>query len=82
MILAMKKNIVVLLALLYTAIAFGQHTFKAVVKDETSKETLFGATAVLEGTTNGATADENGIVEITNIPSGTQKITVVHVHPS
>ncbi|MEQ3657088.1 MAG: TonB-dependent receptor [Dokdonia sp.] len=75
----MKKNIVVLLALLYTAIAFGQHTFKAVVKDETSKETLFGATAVLEGTTNGATADENGIVEITNIPSGTQKITFSYV---
>ena len=52
----------------------GQNTFKAIIKDSQTKETLFGATVILQGTTNGAVADENGFVEIKNIPDGKQVI--------
>lgn len=70
----MKNFILPLLALLYTSLAFGQNTFKAIVKDSESKETLIGATANLQGTANGASTDQNGYLEINNIPSGTQTI--------
>ena len=51
---------------------FGQNSFKAVVKDSVTKEPLIGATAVVQGTTNGASADVNGMIEIKNIPDGKQ----------
>lgn len=68
----MKNFILPLLAILYTSLAFGQNTFKAIIKDSESKETLIGATAILKGTTNGASADQNGFIEIKNIPDGKQ----------
>ena len=64
----MKKFILPFLAILYTSLAFGQNTFKAIIKDSESKELLFGATAILQGTTNGASANQNGYIEIKNIP--------------
>lgn len=70
----MKQFILPFLAMLFTSMAFGQNTFKAIVKDSESKEALIGATAVLEGTTNGSSADENGYIEINNIPNRTQTI--------
>ena len=70
----MKKIILPLLAIIYTSLALGQNTFKAIIKDSQTKETLFGATVILQGTTNGAVADENGFVEIKNIPDGKQVI--------
>jgi len=53
---------------------FGQNTFKAVIKDSETKEPLIGATAILSGTTTGATADINGLITLTNIPNGKQEI--------
>ena len=70
----MKKIILPLLAIIYTSMAFGQNTFKAIIKDSESKETLIGATAILQSTTFGASADHNGFVEIKNIPDGKQII--------
>ena len=70
----MKKFILPLLAIIYTSLAFGQHTFKAIIKDGESKELLIGATAILQGTTNGASADQNGFIELKNIPDGKQTI--------
>lgn len=55
--------------------AWAQNTFKAIVKDEKSKEILIGVNAVLNQTTNGASSDENGIITISNIPNGVQHIT-------
>ncbi|WP_036151147.1 TonB-dependent receptor [Maribacter forsetii] len=72
----MKQIILPLLAILYTSLAFSQNTFKAIIKDTESKETLFGASAVLQGTTNGSSTDENGYLEITNIPNGPQTIVI------
>lgn len=70
----MKKIILPLLAFLYSVVAFGQNNFKANIKDAETKEPLIGATAILQGSTNGATADQNGFVELKNIPNGKQVI--------
>ena len=70
----MKKIILPLLATIYTTMAWGQNTFKAIIKDSLTNEVLIGATAVLKGTTNGASSDVNGMIEIKNIPNGTQTI--------
>ena len=70
----MKKIILPLLATIYTTTAWGQNTFKAIIKDSLTNEVLIGATAVLKGTTNGASSDVNGMIEIKNIPNGTQTI--------
>jgi outer membrane receptor for ferrienterochelin and colicins len=70
----MKHIILPFLAMLFTSMAYGQNSFKAIIKDSESKEILIGATAVLEGTTNGSSADENGYIEINNVPNGTQTI--------
>lgn len=75
----MKKIIMPLLAIIYTSLAVGQHTFKAIIKDNESKELLLGATAILQGTINGASADQNGYLEIKNIPAGKQIIIFSYV---
>jgi outer membrane receptor for ferrienterochelin and colicins len=46
----MKKLSVLLIALLWSAIAYSQNTFKAIIKDGKTKETLIGASALLQGT--------------------------------
>nr|WP_155206314.1 TonB-dependent receptor [Xanthovirga aplysinae] len=49
---------------------FGQNTFHAIIKDSESKEPLTGATAAVQATSNGASADINGFLEVKNIPDG------------
>lgn len=71
----MRKLILFLLAMLYTSITLGQNTLKVIIKDIKSEEVLFGASAIIQGTTNGASSDENGFLEINNIPNGKQIIT-------
>jgi len=70
----MRKIILPLLALLLSCVALGQNTYKAIIKDSETKEPLIGAIAVLNKTTQGASADLNGYIEIQNIPDGKQLI--------
>ncbi|MGF7079434.1 TonB-dependent receptor [Mucilaginibacter sp. UYCu711] len=70
----MKKFIVLFIALLYTAIAYSQNTFKAIIKDGKTNEPLTGATAVLQGSTKGAAADAGGLLTLTGIHDGKQTI--------
>jgi len=70
----MKNFILPLLAIIYSSLAFSQNTFKAIIKDNESKEALIGATAILQGTTIGASTDQNGLIEMKNIPDGKQLI--------
>ena len=70
----MKKIIVLFTALLYTAMAYAQDTFKAIIKDAKTNETLIGATAVIQGINKGATTDAAGLITLTNIPAGKQII--------
>ena len=53
---------------------YAQNTFKAVIKDSETNEPLIGATAILSGTTTGATADIDGLITLTDIPNGKQVI--------
>ena len=52
--------------------AYSQHTFKAIVRDKESSEILPGATALIKSMSLGATANEEGLLEIQNIPDGEQ----------
>ncbi len=70
----MKKIIVLFITAINITTVFSQNTFKAVIKDSETKEHLIGATAVVQGTTNGASADINGLLEIKNISEGNQII--------
>jgi outer membrane receptor for ferrienterochelin and colicins len=70
----MKKLTVLFIALLYTAIAYSQNTFKAILKDAETKQPLIGATATIAGTTIGATSDTSGLITLTQIANGKQLI--------
>jgi len=66
----MKRFYVLAAALLFTAIAYSQNTFKAVIKDSKTAVPLIGATALLQGSTTGATADTSGQLTLSGIPDG------------
>ncbi len=68
----MKKFILFFIAFIYVTLAFGQNTFKAIIKDSENSALLFGATAIIQGTSIGASADQNGFIELKNIPDGKQ----------
>ena len=70
----MKNFILPLLAMLYISLASGQNTFQAIIKNNEHKELLIGATANLQSTSNVTISDQNGYIEINNIPNGTQTI--------
>nr|WP_067060200.1 TonB-dependent receptor [Mucilaginibacter sp. L294] len=70
----MKKLTVLFIALLYTAIAYSQNTFKAILKDAETKQPLIGATATVPGTTIGATTDTAGLITLTQIADGKQLV--------
>jgi outer membrane receptor for ferrienterochelin and colicins len=75
----MKKIIVLIMALLSTGIAYAQNTYKAIIKDAKTNETLIGATASLQGTTIGASSDTTGLVTLTKIPDGKQVLRFSYV---
>ena len=75
----MKIFALSVMLLLITTTVFAQNTFKAIIQDSESKEILIGATAVLQGTHNGESADINGLLEIKNIPDGKQVIVFSYV---
>jgi len=68
----MKIFVLPCLLFIYTSLIWGQNTFKAIVKDNETKKPLFGATVLVQGTNNGSISDQNGLVQIRNIPDGKQ----------
>lgn len=70
----MKKFFVLIAVMLYTAIAYSQHTFKAIIKDAKTNQVLIGATALLQGSNAGASADTTGLLTLNDIPDGRQII--------
>jgi len=70
----MKKFVLPLMAMLVAGIVQAQNIFTATVKDSLTNELLIGSTAVIKGTTIGASADANGKVEIKNIADGNTTI--------
>src|SRR5687768_470825 len=68
------RSVFVIAFIFFVSVASAQTIFRAVVKNAETSEPLPGATATLRGTTLGASANEDGVVEIQNIPDGTQEI--------
>lgn len=66
--------LIALLAFTYAPLK-AQNNLNVLVRNAEDKEALIGATAVLAGTTNGASADVNGYISLKNIPDGRQTIT-------
>ncbi len=70
----MKQLVLLLTAFMYASIAFSQNIFEAYIYDVKTNESLIGATAVIQGTTTGASAGLNGYIRIENIPDGSHTI--------
>ena len=68
------KILFILFFLLNLNLIFAQNTFKAIVKDEKTKEAITNVSVVIEGTQSGSTTDEKGFVIIENLPDGKQTI--------
>lgn len=66
------KLLLILFLLFCNSLVSAQNTFRALIKDKETNEPLTGATALLKGTNNGGSANENGAISIENIPNGRQ----------
>jgi outer membrane receptor for ferrienterochelin and colicins len=75
----MKRTIVLLVMLFCTAVAYAQNTYKAIIKDAKTNQTLPGATVKVVGTTIGTTSDSTGLATLTGIASGKQVIQYSYV---
>ncbi len=71
----MKNTIYLLLLIFCSTSIFGQNIFKATIKDEKNNEPLIGIEVFLKDTQDRIISDENGFVELKNIPDGKQIIT-------
>ena len=69
------KKFLILIAILVCNKLYAQNIFKAVIKDDNTKQPLIGASAVITSLKIGVTADTAGLITINNIPTGTVKIT-------
>ena len=75
-----RTNIIFFIAFLaQISLSFGQNTFKAIIKDEKTKETLVLVNVKLEDSNIGGVTDTNGVVVLQNIPDGKQSIEFSYV---
>ena len=76
----MKQKLFLLLALFCSGLAASaQETLEIKVIDAQTGEPLYGANAFIKGTTIGATANEEGIINLENIPDGQQLIVISYL---
>ena len=75
----MKHIVTVLLLLCLYGTALAQSTFTATIKDEESKEALFGVSVFIPQLEKGAASDVQGKVAINEIPDGTYAILITHL---
>ena len=61
------------------SVLWSQNTFKAIIKEKEHKEVLVAVSVSLQELKIGSSSDENGFVEIKNIPNGSYKINFKHV---
>lgn len=72
-------NKLLLIILFSVSLALAQNTFKAFVKDEHTSVPLIGVNVIIKETQLGAASDENGYVEIENIPDGSYEIILSYI---
>jgi outer membrane receptor for ferrienterochelin and colicins len=73
------QKVIFLFLIFNFSIIQAQNSFKAIIKDHENKQPLIGVNAFLPGTKIGASTDENGMVEIINIPNGQQEISIIYI---
>jgi iron complex outermembrane receptor protein len=74
----MNKLYLIIVALLYTTIAFGQNSLKIKIVNAGNKEPLPSATVSIPSLNKTVTADSNGIAVFQNIPLGNYKVMVTY----
>ncbi|UJH92474.1 TonB-dependent receptor [Antarcticibacterium sp. 1MA-6-2] len=72
----MYKYFMSLMVFLMVTVSSAQNKFEAKIIDADNQTPLFGANVAVQGSTLGATANEEGLVEINNIPDGQQVILI------
>jgi outer membrane receptor for ferrienterochelin and colicins len=70
----MKKLMVLLSVLFFTAAAYAQNTYKAIIKDAKTNSNLSGVTLKIQEINIGTNSDSNGQISLNNIPDGKQLI--------
>ncbi len=71
----MQKYFFIISAIFIVGMAQAQNNFKAVVKDEQTKEPILGVTAVVNNTSINSVSNDEGILFISDIPNGEYTIT-------
>ena len=70
----MRNLLLILFLIICSTNLSAQNTFKAIIKNEKTTETLASVSVVIVNSQYNATSDENGSVMIENIPNGKQTI--------
>ena len=71
----MQKYFFIIMAMFVVVGAQAQNSFKAIVKNNDTKEPIIGVSVVVDGTNSISVSDDNGLILITNIPDGEHSIT-------
>src|SRR5690606_36123223 len=75
----MKTLITLTVMLFFTAFAYAQNTYEAIVKDAKTHQPLPGATVKVQNTALATVSGSDGQITLTNIPSGKQTIEFSYV---
>jgi iron complex outermembrane receptor protein len=70
----MRLAYIIVFSFIYIISGSGQNTFKVIVLDKETRAPLPGATAIIQGTTIGGSANASGLIEIPQVPNGNQTI--------
>ncbi|WP_461532805.1 TonB-dependent receptor [Sinomicrobium sp.] len=65
--------------LLVCGITYAQYTFEATVKDQTSKNPLFGASLFIKSLNKGTSTDSNGQASLSDIPEGSYTLFIQYI---
>jgi iron complex outermembrane receptor protein len=72
----MLKYILSFVAMLWAGHAFSQNTYQAIIQEKESGEPLPGATVFIQQIELGGITNENGLVQLNNIPNGSYTIEI------
>jgi outer membrane receptor for ferrienterochelin and colicin len=75
----MRNKFITILLLLVSTVVMAQTGIKGVVSDKSTKETLVGATVLIQGTTTGSTTDLDGNFTITSLAPGNYNLVVSYI---
>ncbi len=75
----MKKIYFLLLFILISRLVSAQNTFKAIIKNDRTKEALKGATVAIPDLKLSAAADSSGMITLNHIPNGNFEVEITYV---